>query len=43
MKSQITDDMVFAGETALSMETMLNPPRVITYAAERKKDAVMLT
>lgn len=42
-KSQVTDDMVYAGETALSTETMLNPPRVITYAVERKKDTVMLT
>ena len=33
-KTQITEDMVFAGETALSEKTMLNPSRVVTYAIE---------
>ncbi len=42
-KTQVTDDMVFAGETAISMKTMLNPPRLITYAVKRKKDEVILT
>ena len=35
-KTQITEDMVFAGETALSERTMLNPSRVVTYAISEK-------
>ncbi len=35
-KMQVTEDMVFAGETALSEKTMLNPSRVITYAISEK-------
>lgn len=35
-KTQITADMVFAGETALAEKTMLNPSRVITYAISNK-------
>lgn len=31
-KNEVTSDMVFAGETALSEQTMLNPSRLITYA-----------
>lgn len=35
-KSQITADMVLAGETALSENTMLNPNRMTTYAIDQK-------
>ena len=35
-KTQITKDMVFAGETALAEKTMLNPSRVATYAVSEK-------
>ena len=35
-KTQITENMVFAGETALSERTMLNPSRVVTYAISEK-------
>lgn len=35
-KSQVTSDMVYAGETALAEKTMLNPNRVITYAVSEK-------
>lgn len=35
-KSNVTEDMVFAGETALSEKTMLNPSRVLTYAIYHK-------
>lgn len=31
-KKDVTEDMVFAGETALSKKTMLNLPKLITYA-----------
>lgn len=33
-KVKLTEDMLYAGETALAEETMLNPGRVKTYAAE---------
>lgn len=36
-KENITDDMVYASETALSEKTMLNPSKVVTYAIEGKK------
>lgn len=36
-KSDVTEDMVFAGETALSEKTMLNPSRIETYAIYNKK------
>ena len=36
-KEDITDDMVYASETALSEKTMLNPSKVVTYAIEGKK------
>lgn len=36
-KSQITPNMVFAGETALAEKTMLNPGRVTTYAVSEKE------
>ena len=36
-KKQVTEDMVFAGETALSEKTMLNPSRVTCYAISAKK------
>ena len=43
-KTQITEDMVFAGETALSEKTMLNPSRVVTYAiSEKDYDKTLLT
>ena len=43
-KTQITEDMVFAGETALSEKTMLNPSRVVTYAiSEKDYDKALLT
>ena len=35
-KLNMTDDMVFAGETALAEKTMLNPGRVETYAIYHK-------
>jgi hypothetical protein len=35
-KANLTDDMVLAGETALSEMTMLNPDRVVTYAIYHK-------
>ena len=35
-KLNMTDDMVFAGETALSEKTMLNPGKVETYAIYHK-------
>lgn len=35
-KTQVTKKMVFAGETALSEKTMLNPSRVVTYAISEK-------
>jgi len=36
--------MVFAGETALSEKTMLNPSRVVTYAiSEKDYDKTLLT
>ena len=42
-KTQITEDMVFAGETALSERTMLNPSRVVTYAiSEKSYDKTLL-
>ena len=43
-KTQVTEDMVFAGETALSKKTMLNPNRVATYAiSEKDYDTTLLT
>ena len=43
-KTQVTEDMVFAGETALSEKTMLNPSRVVTYAiSEKDYDTTLLT
>jgi len=43
-KTQVTEDMVFAGETALSEKTMLNPNRVVTYAiSEKDYDTTLLT
>ena len=33
-KKQVTEDMVFAGETALSEKTMLNPSRVTCYLCD---------
>ena len=43
-KSLITDDLVFAGETALSEKTMLNPSRIATYAIDKKNyDKALLT
>lgn len=35
-KAQITENMVFAGETVLAEKTMLNPSRVVTYAINEK-------
>ena len=36
--------MVFAGETALSEKTMLNPSRVVTYAiSEKDYNKILLT
>ncbi len=35
-KNSISKDMVLSGESALSEETMLNPPRVMTYAVYAK-------
>ena len=43
-KTQVTENMVFAGETALSEKTMLNPSRVVTYAiSEKDYDKTLLT
>ena len=43
-KTQVTENMVFAGETALSERTMLNPGRVVTYAiSEKDYDKTLLT
>ena len=43
-KTQVTENMVFAGGTALSGKTMLNPSRVATYAISRKDyDKTLLT
>ena len=42
-KSQVTSDMVYAGETVLAEKTMLNPNRVITYAvSDRDFDKKLL-
>lgn len=35
-KKQVTNDMLYAGETALSEKTMLNPSKVVTYAIGEK-------
>lgn len=35
-KTQVTEDMVFSGETALSEKTLLRPNRVVTYAINEK-------
>lgn len=35
-KEQVKENMVFAGETALSEKTMLNPGRITTYAVSEK-------
>ncbi len=43
-KTNLTDDMVIAGETALSEKTMLNPSRVETYAVYHNQiDKKLLT
>ena len=43
-KSQVTFDMVYAGETALTEKTMLNPSRIVTYAVSDKDfDKKLLT
>ena len=43
-KTQVTENMVFAGETVLSEKTMLNPSRVVTYAiSEKDYDKTLLT
>ncbi len=43
-KKQVTENMVFAWETALSEKTMLNPSRVVTYAiSEKDYDKTLLT
>ena len=43
-KKQVTENMAFAGETALSEKTMLNPRRIVTYAiSEKDYDKTMLT
>ena len=43
-KTQVTENMVFAGETALSEKTMLNQSRVVTYAiSEKDYDKTLLT
>mgnify|MGYP006973063966 FL=1 len=43
-KAQVTENMVFAGETALSEKTMLNPSRVVTYAiCEKDYEKTLLT
>ena len=33
---QVTHDMVFSGETALSKKTLLSPSRIVTYAINEK-------
>lgn len=35
-KTQVTQDMVFSGETALFKKTLLSPSRVVTYAINEK-------
>lgn len=35
-KMQVTHDMVFSGETALSKKTLLSPSRIVTYAINEK-------
>jgi hypothetical protein len=35
-KSNLKENMVFAGETALSEKTMLNPSKIVTYATYHK-------
>ena len=43
-KTQVTENMVFAGETSLSEKTMLNPSRVVIYAiSEKGYDKTLLT
>ena len=43
-KTQVTENMPFAGETALSQKTMLNSSRIITYAiSEKNYDKTLLT
>lgn len=43
-KTLFTENMVFAGETALSEKTMLNPNRIVTYAiSEKDYDKTLLT
>ena len=43
-KTKVTENMVLAGETALSEKTMLNPSRVVTYAiTEKDYDKTLLT
>ena len=43
-KTLVTENMVFAGETALSEKTMLNPNRIVTYAiSEKDYDKTLLT
>ena len=43
-KSQVTSDMVYAGETALAEKTMLNPSKVVTYAvSDRNFDKKLLS
>ncbi|MDO5044946.1 MAG: MarR family transcriptional regulator [Coriobacteriia bacterium] len=43
-KEDLTSEMVFAGETALSEKTMLNPPSLITFAIWKKSfDSSKLT
>ena len=41
-KTQIAENMVLAGETALSEKTMLNPSRVVTYACSEKSSEKIL-
>ena len=43
-KTLVTENMIFAGETALSEKTMLNPNRIVTYAiSEKDYDKTLLT
>ena len=43
-KTLVTENMVFAGETALSEKTMLNTNRIVTYAiSEKDYDKTLLT
>lgn len=43
-KKDVTSDMIFSGETVLSERTMLNPPRLLTYAIWNKRfDKTKLT